>query len=142
VEISQGNGWQSRPQNAGALVTVLARAVLLVADDPCDIERVREALRAGAPELALAVAGTAADATAILDQGTFDCVLLDLAVPGAGQRGLDRFLARTATPVVVLTETDDGALAITAIERGAEDCVAPRGDMLADAFKDLFGLEH
>ncbi|MCC2657215.1 MAG: response regulator [Panacagrimonas sp.] len=67
--------------------------------------------------------GSIADAEQTLAERTFDCVLLDLALPdGHGVENVQRIRAasRTAT-IVVMTGLDDERRAIEALELGAQD---------------------
>lgn len=58
-----------------------------------------------------------------LDEGEFDCVLLDLSLPDShGLVGVDMVLDRSPmVPIVVLTGLDDPQIATAAVERGAQD---------------------
>jgi signal transduction histidine kinase len=109
-----------------------ARSVLLVEDNPGDAELLRELLAEPAAGL---VAPTVvwvervAQARALLARAaageveTPDAILLDLSLPDA--RGLSTVeLVRAAAPmlpIVVLTGLDDEALAVQAVQAGAQD---------------------
>jgi len=79
-------------------------------------------------DLALTVCGTIAAAGRELRDGAFDCVLLDLSLPDAD--GLDALgeVRRAApdVPMVVLSGRDDEALAIQAVQEGAQDYLVKR----------------
>lgn len=103
--------------------TVPARRVLLVEDDPGDVLLVQDQLAEVDPLLRLTVAGSVVEA---LDRDLlpgFDCVLLDLNVPGTnGLDGLRAVLrADSAAAVCVLTGLDDEHLGIAAVAEGAQD---------------------
>ena len=59
----------------------------------------------------------------IVEEDTFDCILLDLSLPDAeGLISVDALLKRSAhAPVVVLTGIDDPTIAVEAVARGAQD---------------------
>ncbi len=98
--------------------------VLLVEDNRGDARLVREML-AEVPGLAFDLECTdrLSAALARLAQGGVDVVLLDLSLPDS--RGLDTFLRVHAlapkTPTVLLSGLDDEALAVRAVQKGAED---------------------
>lgn len=58
-----------------------------------------------------------------LDEGSFDCILLDLSLPDShGLVSVDLLLDQVSTvPIVVLTGLDDPQIATEAVERGAQD---------------------
>ncbi len=64
-----------------------------------------------------------ASALAVLDEGAYDCILLDLSLPDSeGLGSIDRIIAVSpAAPVVVLTGYDDPAVAVEAVDHGAQD---------------------
>ncbi|MCU0625213.1 MAG: response regulator [Gemmatimonadaceae bacterium] len=108
--------------------------VLLVEDDPTTHLLVRAALTASpAHELdaAFALEGvtTLAAALARLREGSVAAVLLDLSLPDS--EGLATFRAirdvAPEVPVVIVTGTDDDALALTAVREGAQDWVVKGG---------------
>lgn len=105
--------------------------VLLVEDEPITQAIVTAAL-AAAPRvresdapLAPRVATSLGEARAALADGGIAAVLLDLALPDS--EGLETLRAvreaAPAVPIVVLTATDDDALALTAVRDGAQDWV-------------------
>ncbi len=99
--------------------------ILLVEDNPDDVFLI-EALLAGVPDEvrpALATAGTLAGGLAAVAAGGVDLVLLDLSLPDSmGIETVRRFLAGgRATPVVVMTGLDDEAVAVAAVQAGAQD---------------------
>jgi signal transduction histidine kinase len=101
--------------------------VLLVEDNPGDAKLVRHHLQRATDEGVARVsdvvhADSLTAATERLETDAFDVVFLDLGLPeSTGLETLDRMLAATATPVVVLTGLDDQATAVEAIQTGAQD---------------------
>jgi signal transduction histidine kinase len=98
--------------------------VLLVEDNVADAVLVVELLGEHSPgEFLLSVCGTLRDAHEHLDAATPDCVLLDLSLPDAqGMDGVEDMQDRHRTvPLVVLTGSPDGVLALQAVYRGAQD---------------------
>ena len=83
----------------------------------------RNADRAALARYALVQAGRVGDAVKLLSESRFDVILLDLTLPDA--HGLDtlRRIQRAAPrlPVVVLSGSDDDAIAIQAVQEGAQD---------------------
>lgn len=99
--------------------------ILLVEDNPGDARLLREWLAEGAgvePFEANDV-GTLAAALERLERGGVDLVLLDLSLPDAqGLETVQRAIeAAPKVPMVVLTGLDDEALAISAVQHGAQD---------------------
>ena len=104
--------------------------VLLVEDNPADVDLIQEALEEGALDPAFAGSALRLEqvdrlATALerLKAGEIDVVLLDLSLPDS--HGFSTFvrLVRAAprTPIVVLSGLDDEAMAIRAVREGAQD---------------------
>ncbi|MDA8203756.1 MAG: ATP-binding protein [Chloroflexi bacterium] len=95
--------------------------ILLVEDNPGDAVLIDEALCDGL-DVTVERAGWLEDALGCLATRTYDAVLLDLGLPDSEGIGtLSAVLARTRTPVVVLTGTDDESLGFAAIHSGAQD---------------------
>jgi len=67
--------------------------------------------------------GDLASGLAALEEGAFDCILLDLSLPDSeGLEGVDRVIAAASScPTVVLTGLDDPAIAVQAVAHGAQD---------------------
>ncbi len=98
--------------------------VLLVEDNPGDIELMRVLLNKGAPgAFELSFATTLEAAVEMLRKGTSQVVLLDLALPDSGRiETLQKILEMAPElPVVVLTGFDDGQLAALAVREGAQE---------------------
>ncbi len=105
--------------------------LLLIEDNPGDARLIREALReARGDRFDLEQADRLATGLARLDEGGLQLVLLDLSLPDS--QGMDT-VARTHAqapdvPIVVLTGLDDEALALRALETGAQDYLV-KGDV-------------
>ncbi len=100
--------------------------LLLIEDNPGDARLVREHLAdaSGALSFEIQAAPTLAEAmTATTGQAAPDMVLLDLSLPDShGLETLARWQAAAPTlPVIVLTGSDDEALAVAAVREGAQD---------------------
>jgi signal transduction histidine kinase len=110
--------------------TQAAVRVLLIEDNPADVDLIREALEDGAlnpafegPALRLEQVDRLATALERLANDGIDVVLLDLSLPDS--QGFDTFVrlirAAPRTPIVVLSGLDDEAMAIRAVREGAQD---------------------
>ena len=98
--------------------------ILLVEDNPIDRMFVSQSLRqVEGFEHELSQSGSLAEALAQLAESLFDVVLLDLWLPDSeGLKTCSRVIAASQdVPVVVMTGTDDRALATDAIRLGAQD---------------------
>jgi diguanylate cyclase (GGDEF)-like protein len=98
--------------------------ILMVEDDPDDVYLIRQLLAEDSRRrYSLSTAASLRQASSVLDEGTFDLVLLDLGLPDSS--GLDtlRLLKdqSRSLPVVVLTGAHDDELGERAIMEGAED---------------------
>ncbi len=99
-------------------------AVLLIEDNPGDVRLIREMLReAGAAQFELACADQLSTGLNHLAAGEVDAVLLDLGLPDS--TGIDTFTKvytqALQVPILVLTGLDDEALAVQAVQQGAQD---------------------
>jgi DNA-binding NarL/FixJ family response regulator len=97
---------------------------LLVEDDDSYAAMLQTDLSlASAANVTLERARTVSEAIACLARGEFGAVLLDLGLPDSS--GLETFgrlrIAAGDRPIVVLTARDDDALAIAAVQAGAQD---------------------
>ncbi|MGM0588975.1 MAG: PAS domain S-box protein [Bacteroidota bacterium] len=99
--------------------------LLLIEDNPGDARLIQiyltESRLANQPKLETVV--RLSEAESILDQQTFDLILLDLSLPDS--YGLDTFdkaldLA-SDTPIIVLTGLEDEAVGVEAVRKGAQD---------------------
>jgi len=98
--------------------------LLLVEGNPGDARLLRETLMdAGAAQFEMAHVESLDEAKKRLAQGGIDVVLLDLSLPdGHGLKTLLRARAAAAdVPIVVLTGLDDEAMAVKAVQNGAQD---------------------
>ncbi|MHB9075070.1 MAG: hybrid sensor histidine kinase/response regulator [Desulfobaccales bacterium] len=98
--------------------------VLLIEDNPGDARLIREMLaEAGADDIRLEWVPRLSQGLESLGKGEIDLVLLDLSLPDS--RGLETFCkAYTQAPeipFVLLTGLDDETLALTAVQKGAQD---------------------
>ncbi len=100
--------------------------IMIVEHGDDDTHLTADMLRAHHPALRLTTFDRVDDATRSLAGAPADCVLLDLGLPDAeGLDGLNQILAvAPGVPVVVLSGVDDDRLALDAVGRGAQDCVA------------------
>lgn len=120
--------------------------LLLVEDNPGDVRAVEETLAAqNIARFVVVAAATLGEALIRLGGERFDAVLLDLSLPDA--RGLDslaRLLSRApSTPIVVMTGLTDEALAIKAVNEGAQDyLVKGEADGFALARRLRFAIER
>ena len=97
--------------------------VLLVEDNPPDVRYFQAIIsRSTSTSFEVKHVPRLQQALQVVDQGGIDVVLLDLGLPDStGIETLGRMVARTSTPVVVLTGLDDERLGIAALEAGAQD---------------------
>jgi PAS domain S-box-containing protein len=98
--------------------------LLLVEDDPADTTLLIQQLdRADVCSFGLRVASSIADAEVRITNEDVDCVLLDLALPDSdGIASVERIhRIDPDVPIIVLTGRDESALALDAIEAGAQD---------------------
>jgi len=98
--------------------------ILLVEDDPQDAFLLRKAVaEAGSGSFELVCVERLGEGMQQLEEGEFDAVLLDLSLPDS--RGLETFSrlygSHPGVPIVVLTGVDDDALALKAVQAGAQD---------------------
>ncbi len=98
--------------------------VLLVEDNPGDARLVTELLAESGPEFQLtARVSRLSDAEAAVEKAGIDLVLLDLSLPDSqGFETFSRILSHERTiPILVLSGTDDEALALKMVHAGAQD---------------------
>jgi diguanylate cyclase (GGDEF)-like protein len=113
--------------------------VLLVEDNPGDARYVREILQEQATAgFDLTHAPRLSDALRRLGENAYDAILLDLGLPDA--RGLEAVQplknAAPHLPIVVLSGLQDQAMALEAVQRGAQDYLVKgqgNGELLARA---------
>jgi Flp pilus assembly CpaE family ATPase len=120
--------------------------LLLVEDNPADVRAVEETLAAqNTAKFVVVAAATLREALIRVSGERFDAVLLDLSLPDA--RGLDSLagMRRRAPdmPIVVMTGLSDEALAIKAVNEGAQDyLVKGEADGFALARRLRFAVER
>jgi two-component system, cell cycle sensor histidine kinase and response regulator CckA len=97
--------------------------ILLVDDDDEYARLVGSQLAASSVPMSMARVGSVSAAMLALEDGAFDAVLLDLGLPDSdGLSTIDCFQATgNVLPLIVLTATDDDAMAAQAVQRGAQD---------------------
>jgi signal transduction histidine kinase len=102
----------------------MIKKVLLVEDNCGDARLLREMLNEGGSlDVELTCVSFMAEAERHLTAGSVDIILLDLGLPDAqGLTAIRRArMAAPGTPLVVLTGTDDEALAAQSLQEGAQD---------------------
>ena len=124
--------------------------LLLIEDNPGDARLVREHLAdaSGAQSFEIQNAPTLAEGvSAAKGQAAPDIVLLDLSLPDShGLETLGRWQAVAPTlPVIVLTGSDDEALAVAAVREGAQDYLVKGridGGLLIQAIRYAIERKH
>lgn len=108
-------------------------AILVVDDDLVDRMALRRALREAEPGAAITEAEEAAGALDALASHAFDCVLLDLQLPGVDGVTLLRRLRADGhqVPVIMLTGHGDEQVAVEIMKAGAADYI-PKGLVTAE----------
>ena len=103
--------------------------LLLVEDDDAYAALVAAELASASAPFTLHRASTLRDAECVLARSRIDAVLLDLGLPDCtGLVTVDRVLAAAPDmPIVVLTANDEPALAVSAVQRGAQDYLVKGG---------------
>lgn len=100
-----------------------ALRVLLIEDDPGDTRLIQEILVDVGSGAELIPAETLGDGLRLVDREHVDAIVLDLSLPDS--QGIETFRraheAVPDVPIVVLTGTDDTALATLAVREGAQD---------------------
>jgi Flp pilus assembly CpaE family ATPase len=120
--------------------------LLQVEDNPGDVRAVEETLAAqNIGKFVVVAAASLGEALIRLGGERFDAVLLDLSLPDA--RGLDSLVGircrAPSTPIVVMTGLSDEALAIKAVNAGAQDyLVKGETDGFALARRLRFAIER
>jgi len=101
----------------------MASRVLLIDDDARLPELLQAYLQQNGVTLAHAPDGTRG--LALLDQGAWDAVLLDVMMPGLdGLEVCKRIRARSSVPIIMLTARGDETDRVVGLELGADDYVA------------------
>jgi len=119
--------------------------ILIVEDSSTDRELLRYLLEARfANEARFSEAANLADAILTLEQGTVDCVILDLQLPdSAGKATFMRLYERYPhVPIIVMTHNKDRQLAIDMIQAGAADYIIKNFTEEEELFRRiLFAIE-
>ena len=103
--------------------------ILIIEDNPAEARLFQEWLQgSSAPIFNVVCARYLHEGLACLERQDFDAILLDLTLPDSqGLDSLAPLLDRApSVPIVVLTNTNDRALAIEAVRRGAQDYLIKR----------------
>ena len=97
--------------------------LLLIEDNPYDVSLVLEMVEQSDGLFELQTSETLSAALDLLTEGSFDCILLDLTLPDSQGIGTLTTICAHApnVPVFVLTGSDDQALAVSALEHGAQE---------------------
>ena len=115
--------------------------VLVLEDNPADLELIRRALRDAKLGLfKVTAAGRLSQALDLLARGPFEAILTDLRLPDSD--GLETILELRAhspdVPLLVLTGVDDESIGVAAMQEGAQDFIfkgALGGQSLARAIR-------
>jgi len=96
--------------------------ILLVDDHPLFLEGMRGVLQKLDEAVSIHTSGSCEEALALVDNDDFDLVLLDINLPGmSGLDGLQQIRDQLpATPLVVLSASEDRSKVLSAIELGAK----------------------
>ncbi|MEL7228982.1 MAG: response regulator transcription factor [Pseudomonadota bacterium] len=116
------------PQHVSTLLSdpTGAATIIIVDDHPLFRGAMRQALTGGKKETSILEAGNFEDLQKLLkSEGDVDLVLLDLAMPGvSGFSGLIALRAEhAATPVIIVSASEDGATVRRALDLGASGFV-------------------
>jgi diguanylate cyclase (GGDEF)-like protein/PAS domain S-box-containing protein len=112
--------------------TELPNRVLYLEDNPLDADLVRRALARQAPQIALDIVPTLAEALQRMAPAVpdYELIVSDLRLPDGSGMELLAYVRERRLPVavVILTATGDQAAAIAALKAGADDYVVKRDD--------------
>ncbi|MCB8983025.1 MAG: response regulator [Ardenticatenaceae bacterium] len=128
--------------------------VLLIEDNRADADLIRLLLNAATdvrsapqPQFIIHHADRIASAINLMDQNTFNIILLDLSLPDG--QGLDTFrkvqLSAQNVPIVILSGQDNESLTVTAMQQGAQDYLvkgAIEGELLIRAIRHAIERQH
>ena len=112
-------------------------SVLLVEDNPADARLLQEMVAtSGDHDLILRPCRKISEAIKEIEDGTTDCVLLDLSLPDvSGLDGFDRLRERFPDlPIIILTGLNDEDVALEALGAGAQDYLV-KGSIEGDGVK-------
>ncbi|ORJ54902.1 hypothetical protein B5V00_15530 [Geothermobacter hydrogeniphilus] len=97
-------------------------SVLVIEDNPADAGLIRAML--GNRTFTLTFSSRLAEAQHLMQQQSFDIILMDLGLPDSqGLPSLEVLLREAGIPIVVMTGLDDDGLAQQALQRGAQDYI-------------------
>ena len=108
--------------------------LLLAEDDPSDAEMIKRLLSSATrSQFEVEWTDTLDGAGLAASSGLFDALLLDLGLPGAlGLEGLAKLLGvNPRVPVIIVTHRDDEAMALAALQVGAQDYLV-KGTLTTD----------
>ena len=96
--------------------------ILLVDDHPLFMEGMRGILHKLEKDVSIHTTGSCEEALSLIDNDDFDLVLLDINLPGiSGLDGLQQIRHQLpATPLIVMSASEDRNKVLQAIERGAK----------------------
>ena len=125
----------------------LHQKLLLIEDNEADIRLIRELIRESDWECEVLSARELSTGKKILDQEEIDLVLLDLGLPGT--QGLETLtkaleIVPREVPLVVLTGLDDKALALEALQQGAQDYLVKSAELDSNVLTRVlcYGIER
>ncbi len=108
--------------------------VLLVEDNPGDVELICMTLSSGGGPVSLVSAARLQEALLLARDNSFDVALLDLGLPDSGGlETLRTFLQKTRLPCVVFTGLTHDAIGLAAINEGAQDVIVKGQDDMSPA---------
>ncbi len=121
--------------------------ILLIEDNEADIRLIRELMAESDWECEVLSARERSTAKKILDRERVDLVLLDLGLPGSqGLGSLTKALeiVPRKVPLVVLTGLDDKALALEALQKGAQDYLVKSPELRSNDLTRVlrYGIER
>jgi len=105
------------------------QSILLLEDNPLDIDLVGREIRKKWPNIELKTAARMAEAkTLLFDENNFDCAIFDLKLPdGSGLDLLKELRAKKLDlPVIILTGVGSEEIATSALKLGANDYIAKK----------------
>ena len=132
-------------RNAGApalppahLGSEVSWRVVVVAGDPSDGERVRNAIDRAGSSADVYYAGSLPDAIDLSARVTIDVLLLDLrsGAPGSSLAIAEWTQRVPDVPIIVVADADDDAVTLSALRAGAQDCLT-RAACLGDQPQQL-----
>lgn len=120
--------------------------ILIVEDNPGDARLLQETLQeVSTVKWDIVIAEQLSKAVNVLEQSSFDMVLLDLSLPDS--QGLETCMSLHAkfpsTPIIVLTALDDEELALRSLHQGAQDYLIKGETDTKLLMRSIrYGIEH